>query len=106
MFGNVKDAALVLVNVPFALIGGILAIHVTGINFGISAGCRLHCVVWYLRTERGDIDFRVQQKAQAEIVPGAIHRGKCPRKDTPRGNDSDDGCAGAVTRCIINRHRF
>jgi len=38
MFGNVKDAALVLVNVPFALIGGILAIHVTGINFGISAG--------------------------------------------------------------------
>ncbi|MEO8583681.1 MAG: CusA/CzcA family heavy metal efflux RND transporter [Flavitalea sp.] len=38
MFGNVKDAALVLVNVPFALIGGILAIHITGINFGISAG--------------------------------------------------------------------
>lgn len=38
MFGNVKDAALVLVNVPFALIGGILALHITGINFGISAG--------------------------------------------------------------------
>jgi heavy metal efflux system protein len=38
MFGNVKDAALVLVNVPFALIGGILALHVTGMNFGISAG--------------------------------------------------------------------
>lgn len=38
MFGNAKDAALVLVNVPFALIGGILALHITGINFGISAG--------------------------------------------------------------------
>lgn len=38
MFGNVKDAALVLVNVPFALIGGILALQFTGINFGISAG--------------------------------------------------------------------
>ncbi|MBX2905652.1 MAG: efflux RND transporter permease subunit [Taibaiella sp.] len=38
MFGDVKDAALVLVNVPFALIGGILALHITGINFGISAG--------------------------------------------------------------------
>jgi len=38
MFGNAKDASLVLVNVPFALIGGILAIHLTGINFGISAG--------------------------------------------------------------------
>ncbi|RPD48266.1 efflux RND transporter permease subunit [Paracnuella aquatica] len=38
MFGNIKDAALVLVNVPFALIGGIIALHFTGINFGISAG--------------------------------------------------------------------
>lgn len=38
MFGNVKDAGLVLINVPFALIGGIIALHLTGINFGISAG--------------------------------------------------------------------
>ncbi|GAB3691933.1 CusA/CzcA family heavy metal efflux RND transporter [Spirosoma flavus] len=38
LFGNAKDAGLVLMNVPFALIGGILAIHITGINFGISAG--------------------------------------------------------------------
>ncbi len=38
LFGKVKDAALVLLNVPFALIGGILALHITGINFGISAG--------------------------------------------------------------------
>jgi len=38
MFGNAKDAAYVLINVPFALIGGILALHITGINFGISAG--------------------------------------------------------------------
>lgn len=37
-FGNLKDAALVLMNVPFALIGGILALHISGINFGISAG--------------------------------------------------------------------
>jgi heavy metal efflux system protein len=38
MFNNAKDAGLVLVNVPFALIGGILALHVTHVNFGISAG--------------------------------------------------------------------
>jgi cobalt-zinc-cadmium resistance protein CzcA len=38
MSGNAKDAGLVLINVPFALIGGILALHITGINFGISAG--------------------------------------------------------------------
>lgn len=38
MFGNIRDALLVLANVPFALIGGIFALHLTGINFGISAG--------------------------------------------------------------------
>ncbi|MBD1394196.1 efflux RND transporter permease subunit [Mucilaginibacter glaciei] len=37
-FGNAKDAILVILNVPFALIGGILALHITGINFSISAG--------------------------------------------------------------------
>jgi len=38
MLNNAKDAGYVLINVPFALIGGILALHFTGINFGISAG--------------------------------------------------------------------
>jgi cobalt-zinc-cadmium resistance protein CzcA len=38
MFNNVRDAGYVLINVPFALIGGILALHLTGMNFGISAG--------------------------------------------------------------------
>jgi len=37
-FGNVKDAVLTILNVPFALIGGILALHITHINFSISAG--------------------------------------------------------------------
>lgn len=37
-FGNVRDAGLVLVNVPFAMIGGILALHITGTIFSISAG--------------------------------------------------------------------
>ena len=37
-FNNVKDAFLTLLNVPFALIGGILALQITGINFSISAG--------------------------------------------------------------------
>ncbi len=38
MFSNIQDALLVLINVPFALIGGIFALHITGINFGISGG--------------------------------------------------------------------
>ncbi|MDQ6609538.1 MAG: efflux RND transporter permease subunit, partial [Bacteroidota bacterium] len=37
-FGNTKDAMLTIMNVPFALIGGILALYVTGMNFSISAG--------------------------------------------------------------------
>ncbi len=38
LFGNAKDSLLVLNNVPFAMIGGILALLATGINFNISAG--------------------------------------------------------------------
>ncbi len=37
-YGNVKDAILTIMNVPFALIGGILALHITQTNFSISAG--------------------------------------------------------------------
>lgn len=38
MFGNFKDATLVFLNVPFAIVGGILALMITGTNFSISAG--------------------------------------------------------------------
>ena len=38
MFGNFKDALLVFLNVPFAIVGGLVALHVTGTNFSISAG--------------------------------------------------------------------
>lgn len=38
IFRSLKDAGIILLNVPFAIIGGILAIHITGINFSISAG--------------------------------------------------------------------
>jgi len=38
MFGNFKDALLVFLNVPFAIVGGIFALFITGTNFSISAG--------------------------------------------------------------------
>jgi len=38
MFGNLKDAGLVFLNVPFAVVGGIFALLLTGTNFSISAG--------------------------------------------------------------------
>jgi cobalt-zinc-cadmium resistance protein CzcA len=36
-FGSAKSAALILMNVPFALIGGIFALQLTGINLSVSA---------------------------------------------------------------------
>lgn len=38
MFGNLKDATLIFLNVPFAIVGGIAALLITGTNFSISAG--------------------------------------------------------------------
>ena len=38
MFGSSLDAGIVLMNVPFALIGGIMGLWATGVNFSISAG--------------------------------------------------------------------
>lgn len=37
-FGNFKDSLLVFLNVPFSVVGGIIALHLTGTNFSISAG--------------------------------------------------------------------
>jgi cobalt-zinc-cadmium resistance protein CzcA len=38
LFGNFRDSLLVLNNVPFAIIGGIMSLLITGTNFNISAG--------------------------------------------------------------------
>jgi cobalt-zinc-cadmium resistance protein CzcA len=38
MFRNAREVLLVFANVPFALVGGILALHSRGMNFNISAG--------------------------------------------------------------------
>lgn len=43
-FGSALDATLIILNVPFALIGGILALWLTGINFSISAGVGFICL--------------------------------------------------------------
>lgn len=38
LFSNARDAGLVLLNVPFAAVGGIVALLITHFNFSISAG--------------------------------------------------------------------
>lgn len=37
MFGSPRDAGLVLMNVPFSLVGGIVALYLRGINLSVSA---------------------------------------------------------------------
>jgi cobalt-zinc-cadmium resistance protein CzcA len=38
MFGNLRDSGLVFLNIPFAVVGGILSLLITGTEFSISAG--------------------------------------------------------------------
>ena len=44
LFGNARDATLVMTNVPFAAVGGILILLATGFNFSISAGIGFICL--------------------------------------------------------------
>jgi cobalt-zinc-cadmium resistance protein CzcA len=79
-FGNAKDAGLVLVNVPFALIGGILALHVTGMNFGISAGVGF-IALFGICVQNGVILISEFNKKLAERLPlvEAIRQGVSAR---------------------------
>lgn len=44
LFGTARDALLVLLNVPFAAVGGIMMLWLTGFNFSISAGIGFICL--------------------------------------------------------------
>jgi cobalt-zinc-cadmium resistance protein CzcA len=79
-FNNAKDAALVLVNVPFALVGGILALHITGTNFGISAGVGF-IALFGICVQNGVILISVFHKYTEEELPldEAIKQGVASR---------------------------
>jgi cobalt-zinc-cadmium resistance protein CzcA len=55
-------------NVPFALIGGILALHLTGINFSISAGIGF-IALFGVCTQNGVILISVFKKNLEEHMP-------------------------------------
>ena len=74
LFGNIKDSLLVLANVPFALIGGIIALHLTGINFGISAGVGF-IALFGICIQNGVIllsEFHQNIKAGMEVANGIL----------------------------------
>ena len=74
MFNNARDAAYVLINVPFALIGGIMALHITGMNFGISAGVGF-IALFGICVQNGVIlisEFHKQAKTEGDLTQAII----------------------------------
>ena len=80
MFNSTKYAGIVWLNVPFALIGGILGLFLTGINFSISAGVGF-IALFGVCVQNGVIMVDVFNKMQGQgrnlhdaIIVGAMTR--------------------------------
>ncbi len=80
MFNSTKNAVAVLMNVPFALIGGILALFITGIHFSISAGVGF-IALFGVSVQNGVILVSVFNKlkeagadVRTSIIEGALSR--------------------------------
>lgn len=80
MFGSVRDAALVFTNVPFAIIGGSVALLMTNTNFSISAGIGF-IALFGICIQNGVIMIEVFKKNLSEKIPldEAILRGTASR---------------------------
>ena len=76
LFGTWRDAALVLLNVPFAAVGGIAALLLTGCNFSISAGIGF-IALFGICIQNGvlmvqDIRHRLRHEAAETAIPAAV----------------------------------
>ncbi len=76
LFGNSRDAILVLLNVPFAAVGGLLILLLTHFNFSISAGIGFICL-FGICIQNGvimimDIKHYIRQD---QALPDAISKG-------------------------------
>ena len=96
MFGNFKDALLVFLNVPFAIVGGIVTLLITGTNFNISAG--IGFIALFGICIQNGVLLIIVFKQNLEKIKGnegslytSIKLG-VNTKNTAGGNDSDDGC--------------
>jgi cobalt-zinc-cadmium resistance protein CzcA len=75
-FGNIRDSALIILNVPFALIGGIMALLITGTDFSISAGIGF-IALFGVSIQNGVILIGAFKKNLHERLPliDSIHKG-------------------------------
>ncbi len=79
-FGNAKDAMIVLLDVPFALIGGILALHVRGMNFSISAGIGFIALAGICVQDGVILITQFRHNLEAKMpIDKAIHQGVVSR---------------------------
>src|SRR4029453_13476838 len=82
-FKTVKSAALILLNVPFALIGGILALYITGIHLSVSAAIGFITVFGQGVLNGGVMVSHFDQLQQAGVAPyGAVFEGAQTRLRT------------------------
>ena len=82
-FGNARQSLLVMLNVPFALVGGIAALWLRGLNLNLSAsvgfialfgvavlnGVVLLAYINQLRTEGRELDAAVREGAETRLRP-------------------------------------
>jgi len=71
-FGNARQAVLVMLNVPFALVGGIAALWLRGLHLNLSAvlnGVVLVSYVNRLRAVGRSLDDAVREDAEVELRP-------------------------------------
>lgn len=91
LFSNARDAGLVLLNVPFAAVGGIAALLITRFNFSISAGIGF-IALFGICIQNGVIMISdIKHNLQARLaLPDAV-KNQCAFQGSAR---ADDGCNG------------
>ncbi len=111
LFGNIKDSLLVLNNVPFAMVGGILALLATGVNFNISAGIGF-IALFGICVQNGVIlitKFKsniTELKHQAGLDIFRCGQRRCGQQDAPGDHDSINGSYRINARRIVDRYRI
>ena len=97
LFSNARDAGLVLLNVPFAAVGGIAALLITRFNFSISAGIGF-IALFGICIQNGvimisDIKHNLQARlALPDAVKTSVFQGSARADDGCNGGYRPDAC--------------
>ena len=91
LFNNVRDSLLALAGIPVAIVGGILALYISGLNFSISAAIGF-VSLFGVSVMNGIlmITFYNQERAQGFLPVDAMYRAASTRMRAA----ADDGAFG------------